>query len=341
MTESPFDVLVLGGGAGGVPAALRAAQLGGRVAIVEQNAFGGMCMNRGCIPFGNAMVASEFMGGVPLGRELGLSCPPIHGDYAALMKRQDELIEFMRQGVESTLRKNRVELFRGRGTLSGKGQVRVGGTTLNYKKLILAAGAEWIPPDFPGAHLEGVVNSDYFLEARTLPARVLLYGESPWLIQIAQFLHRYGSQVLLGTPHKALLHKESKTIGARLTAVLKNEEIGLTTQMVIQGLQKKKSGLHCHLKVKGKDETAVVDRVVTLPRRAALKDLGLEGIGIEAGAGCIAVNERMETAVKGVFAIGDIAAPEERHYSHLAAAPDRNLTLTKFMHRGVAHQYLA
>ncbi len=96
MTQVVYDVIVLGGGAGGVPAAVRAAQLGGKVAVIEYDNLGGLCMNQGCVPFGHMMAASKILGSLSLGREMGLDFPSISKNYSALTKRQNELIAFMR-----------------------------------------------------------------------------------------------------------------------------------------------------------------------------------------------------------------------------------------------------
>ena len=319
MTEKIYDVMVLGGGAGGVPAAIRAAQMGGKVALIEDRLLGGLCMNRGCVPFGHMMVASNILGSLSLGKEMGFGFSGVSKDYAILIKRQDELIDFMRQGVKETLIKNKVESIEGRGKLAGKAKVEVNGKTMAYKSIILATGARWLKPDFPGADLEEVTNSDFLLKAKKVPKRVLLFGRSPWLIEIAQLLKRFDSDVILATQNKSILSDESKAIRTRLTKALKNQGISIITNSDILGLRKKKGGLHCELKVKGKEEAFVVDRVISLKRGAAATGLGLETVGLNDKSDFIPVNERMETAVDGIYALGDLAAPKKRHYSHLAS----------------------
>jgi dihydrolipoamide dehydrogenase len=319
MTEQIYDVIVLGGGAGGAPAATRAAQLGGHVAIVECGNVGGLCMNRGCIPFGHMMAASNILESLSLGKEMGINFKAISRDYAALIKRQDELIEFMRMGVRGTLTKNRVDIIEGEGKFTGKGKIEINGKTLLYKNIILASGARWLRPDFPGANIEEVVNSDYLLNVKKPPKRALLFGRSPWIIEIAQFLHNFGSQVILVTEDKSILPDESKTIRSRLAKVLKNQGITIHNKAKILGLKKKKDGIHCAFKVKDKEETVVIDRVISLLRGANLKGLGLETVGLDKKSDYIKVNDRMETEVDGIYAIGDVAAPEARHYSHLSS----------------------
>ena len=317
--EKDYDIIVLGGGAGGVPAAIRAAQLGGKVAIIESKDFGGQCMNRGCIPFGHMMVASNIAGSLSLGNNMGLTVQGTTIDYPTLRKRQDELIAFMRQGVTSTLKKNKVKIIEGKGEIAGKGKVTVNSTTLSYKNLILATGAQWLKPEFPGSDLEEVVNTDALLTADKLSKRVLLFGPSPWLIEIAQFLKRFGSQAILATPEETILSGESKAIITRLRKVLKNEGIDIKTQAEILALTKKKDGLYVDLHAKDGRETVIVDNVITLERTAALNDLGLKSINLDEGREYIAVNNKMETEIEGVYAIGDLTGPQSQHYSHLAA----------------------
>jgi len=319
MTEEIYDVIVLGGGAGGAPAAIRAAQLGGKVAVVECENFGGQCMNRGCIPFGHMMVASNILGGLSLGKEMGLHFSGISKDYATLIKRQNELIDFMRQGVEGTLKKNRVKIISGRGKIAGKGKVEVNGKSISYKSIILATGAKWLKPEFPGADLEEVVTSDYLLNTEKLPQRVLLFGRSPWLIEIAQFLHRFGSQTTLATKERNILSDESKTISSRLRKALKKEEIDIKTQGEIVAATKKKDGLHVELSSKDGLETVVVDKVITIERGASLKDLGLKRINLDEDSHYLTVNSKMESAIEGVYAIGDLTGPQSKHFSHLAS----------------------
>ncbi len=309
------DVVVIGGGAGGVPAAIRAAQLGARVSLVEARDLGGQCMNRGCIPLGQMMEASGILGGLKLGREMGISAPEVTRDYSALMARQGELIDFMRQGVESTLKKNRIEILRGKGAIAGVGRVIVNGTAVTCKSILLATGASWRPSSFPGADLEDVVNTDSLLGEKRLPARVLLYGRSPWLVEIAQFLHRFGVHAVLATPEKRILHAENKTISTRLARSLKNEGVEVRSGFDLVSAARMRDGVH----VESNAGKMVVDKVLTLERRASVEGLGLEAVGLGGDRGYLPVNERMETGVAGFYAIGDLTGPPERHYSHRAS----------------------
>jgi dihydrolipoamide dehydrogenase len=319
MSQVVYDVIVLGGGAGGVPAAIRAAQLGGKVGLIEREHLGGFCMNRGCVPFGHMMAASRILGGISLGKEMGLSLSVVTKDFKALKRRHNELIAFMRQGVIGMLKKNHVDIIRGDGRLVEKGKIEAGGRLFQAENVILASGSTWLKPDFPGADLKEVITSDALLNGEELPKRVLLFGRSPWLIQIAQFLHRFDSEVILATREKSILSDESKVVRSRLAKVLSEEGVKILTSTEIMGITKKKDGLFCDLSRKDGEHAVVVDRVIALNRGAALSHLGLDRVGLDDSAPFIAVDHRMGTGVGGIYAIGDIAAPETRHYSHLAS----------------------
>jgi dihydrolipoamide dehydrogenase len=318
--DETYDVIVVGGGAGGVAAALRAAQLGCKVAVVEEKHLGGLCMNRGCVPFGHMMVASHFLGDLTLAREMGIACSDVTTDFSALLSRQNELIAFMQQGVKTMLNKRRVSLVMGKGRLSGPGRVQVNGKALEGKSIILASGGRWVKPEFKGNDLADVVNSDYLLTAKTLPGRCLLYGRGPWSIEIAQFLNRYGSRVWLATPQESLLPEESKAIRLRLTRALQVQGISILAGTEILSLKRKTAGMEIVMSTKGKEEVLEVDLLITLRRGAALQGLGLETVGLKETAEFLPVNESMETGVKGLYAIGDLTSPENRQYSHLASS---------------------
>jgi len=316
-----YDLAVIGGGAGGVAAAIKAGQLKGKVLLVESGDLGGLCMNRGCVPFAHFMIASRILGDLDLGRELGIKTERLTKDFKTLLQRQNDLLGFMRQGVAGMLKRNGVETVQGKGCIAGSGAVAVGEKTFTARAIIIAAGGRWAM-ETPGGALPGEVfsTSDLILASGDLPKRALLFGASPWSIEIAQFLRRFGSEASIATPEKSLLSSESKTIGTRLTKVLKREGIAIHTGAVISGAKKIKGGWSCEIN-DSKDKAALdFDALIHPDRIAALAGLGLETVGLDPLARFIEVNERMETSVKGVYAIGDAANPPKRHYSHLASS---------------------
>jgi dihydrolipoamide dehydrogenase len=317
--DENFDVIVVGGGAGGVAAAIRSAQLGAKVAVVEESKLGGFCMNSGCVPFGHMMVASRILGDLALAKEMGIVCSGVSKDAVTLLNRQKELIAFMQQGVKTLFGKRKITLIAGRGKLSGPGRVEASGKTFSAKAVILAAGARWLKPDFPGSDLPEVVDSGHLLSEKELPKQCLVFGGGPWSVEIAQYLNRFGSQVWLVTQDDSVLNNESKAVRSRLAKALQTQGIHTITGAKGLALKKKSSGVEASMTVKDKEQSLQVDLVIAIRRTASVNDLGLETVGLDVKAGFIQVNERMETGVKGLYAIGDLTGPEEKHYSHASS----------------------
>lgn len=318
MEGETLDLVIIGGGAGGVPAAIRAAQLGGRVCIIENRDLGGYCMNRGCIPFGHMMEASEILGSLSLAKEMGIDFFGVTKDYGALANRKNQLTDFMRQGVKSTLRKRGIEVVQGKGKIAGEGMVEVNGKAIPCKTIILATGATWSLSDFPGCGAGDVLSGDDILQRSSLPANVLLYGRSPWIHEIAQFLNRYDVKTIVATPEKRILSEENKTISTRLAKRLRNEGIEIHEGCEVVGVSRKKGMLEVELSGKKIDEKITVEKIVSLERKAALEGLGLENAGLDAEGEYLSVDQRMETSAEGIYAVGDVSGPPARHYSHLA-----------------------
>jgi dihydrolipoamide dehydrogenase len=313
-----YDVVVLGGGAGGVPAAIRSSQLGGRVAIVEAGELGGLCMNRGCIPLGHMMKVAQLVKDFDLGKLTGLDVANIRIDYPALVRRRDDLIGFMRQGLRATLQKKGIEIIRGRGRITGDGAVEVEGRRILYRKLILATGAKWRKSEFAGSDLDEVVNTEQLLTAQAMPKRVLVFGESPWLVEIAQFLARSGSLVTLATPQKHLLPEESKTIRTRLATVIRGDGVEIMTMAAIENAARGKEGFAVKLSAGGVHRELVVDNVVTLERVANLRGMGLGNLGLDEESPYLRVDQKTQTEARDVYAVGDVTAPPQEQFSHRA-----------------------
>jgi dihydrolipoamide dehydrogenase len=212
-----------------------------------------------------------------------------------------------------------VEIIQGSGQITGKEKVEVNGQVISCRNIILAAGGTWRKPDFEGADLEEVINSDELLKEDRIPKKALLYGSSPWLIEIAQFLRRFGCEAILATEDKSILSHESKTIHARLKRALKDEGVEVLTGVHVSSVKKENDGLHVDLDSSKGIQSVVVDRLVTVKRRAAIHGLGLETVELDESREYFEVDRKMQTEVKGIYAIGDLTAPPTMHYSHRAS----------------------
>ncbi len=301
MAES-YDVIVIGAGPGGVAAAVRASQLGAKTALVEAVHWGGFCLNRACVPTKLFAAAVERRRGLAAAARLGLRDVAGEIDPGALFGLKDELVSYFAMGTEGLLKAKKVSLLAGRGRLAGPGRVVVGESPYEAKVVILAVGAAWVRPDFPGADLEAVVHPARLLEEAKIPASALLLGAGPWALEWAQFLSACGCRVTVAARERGLLPGFDPEIGQRLRAAWKNDPLAfLAGCRVIRAARNPEGGLAVALSVKDREETRPFERVIHFERRPALEDLGLESVGLKD----LRVNEQLQTAVPGIFAVGD------------------------------------
>lgn len=309
-----FDLIVIGGGPGGVAAAIRGVQLGAKAAIVEGTHWGGFCLNRACVPTKLFAATLDRSKAVQTAAKMGFSKAEAKVDPAAVFKMKDELVGYFSMGTEGLVKAKGVTPVKGEGRVAGPGRVAVGDKVYQTKSIIVAVGAQWVRPSFPGADLEGVLNSSQFLEEGQVPARTLILGAGPWAIELAQFLGACGSQVVVAARERGILPGFDPEIGQRLRSALKNDPLTILNSCQVVSMAREKDGLAVVLAVKGKEETRRFDRAVYFDRRPALSELGLDTVGLED----LAVDEHLATKASGIWAVGD-AVGKEPFLSHRAS----------------------
>ncbi len=317
---TPFDVAVVGGGPGGVTAAVRASQLGAKVALIEEKNLGGACMNKACIPFAHMMRAASLFSQMADASKLGIKCHKIAHDFKALSGAREELVGFLRAGLESLLKKNKIEVIRGKASILNAQLIGVEGASISAGRLILATGAEWAPPPSLLKGRDKVVSTDDLLKASRLPKSCLILAESPPLITVAQILSQLGAKVTIVTKGKSILPEEDRAIRSRLTKALQRQGLQILTGKSLIALDEKKGGSRAIIGRETAEHSIEVEMVVGGERISALQGLGLEAIGLDEGAWPLKVNDQMETEAAGIYAVGDLVNPPELHYSHLATA---------------------
>ena len=310
-----FDLIVIGGGPGGVAAAIRGVQLGAKVALVEATHWGGFCLNRACVPSKLFSSTVDRTKTIRTAAKMGFSKAEAALDPAAVFKMKDELVGYFSMGTEGLVKAKGVTPIKGKGRLAGPGRVAVGETVYTAKAVIVAVGAQWVRPSFPGADLEGVVNSSQFLEEGKIPARSLVLGAGPWAMELAQFLGVCGSQVVVAARERGLLPGFDQEIGQRLRGALKNDPLTILNSCQVVSIAAGKDGLSAVLSVKGKEETRQFDRVIYFDRQPALSGLGLDTVGLEN----LGVDEHLATKAPGLWAVGD-AVGKQSFLSHRSSA---------------------
>ena len=318
---SKFDWAVVGAGPGGYVAAIRAAQLGQRVAVIEADRPGGVCLNWGCIPSKALLTGAELVENLTTrGKTFGVTASGIELDYGALIDHSRKTADRLCKGVQGLLKKNQIELFSGRGRLEGPGTVAVRGETetiVEADRILLATGStEWTPPgiDVDGAR---VLTSKQALVSKVVPERIVIIGAGAVGIEFAYVYAMYGSRVTVIEMADQMLPGCDPDVAAALAREFRRKRIEVRTGTRFEGVKANGmngtggSGVHVAIASGAGSEELPADQVlVAIGRRPLSADLGLEALGIEIEAnGHVPVNDRYQTAAPSVHAIGDLAGP--------------------------------
>lgn len=316
--DTPFDVAVLGGGPGGYAAALRAAQRGARVALVEAAPLGGTCLNTGCIPTKAMLAASGLRWQSTRAAEFGLSGPPLAANGPAFMARVAKTVGILRKGIESLVQARRVELFAGRGRLAGPSAITVEMADrterIEARSLILATGARPARPGiFPWKDPRIQTNEEATV-ATDLPPSVLIVGGGVIGCELATVYAELGIPTTVVEQLTRLVPAFEADASRSVTRSLARRGVSVLTGKLVAEVTCTEEAITCIL-----DNGPVVQAarvIVAVGRMPNTGDLGLEGAGIRLADGIIPVDAACRTNAPNVYAVGDVA--EKRHYAHLA-----------------------
>ncbi len=307
------DVLVLGGGPGGYVAAIRAAQLGKKVLLVEKADLGGVCLNWGCIPTKALLASAGAYHTLKHAGQYGLSAENISFDYSAVVERSRKVADRLAKGVGLLMKKNKIEVLLGHGRLLDATHVQVdlndGGTeVVQATHIILATGAR--TRDFPGMRIDGnrVIGSKHALALREVPKTLAVIGAGSIGLEFAHHFNEFGSEVTVFEMLPTLLPTADEEIGKELEKAFRKRKVKALTSTRIVNVVPDESGVTITYTRKEATETLRVDTVlVAVGVPANVEDIGLETLGIPLNKGFIAVNETLQTEVPNIYAIGDVA----------------------------------
>lgn len=304
-----YTIAVLGAGPGGYVAALKAAQMGASVALVEKEHLGGTCLNYGCIPSKAILGSAELMHHVQHAADMGIDVPAGAAvNWAKIQSRKDKVLQTLRAGIKGLLAARKVTVYQGRATLAGTGKVAVAkpagaAEEFTADKIILAVGS--VPSRIPGwpTDVNIVCTSDEALHWKTLPKKLLIVGGGVIGCEFACMMQALGVAVTVVEMLPQLLPNLDGQIAQALTKILTARGIKVFTGVKIESLTLGGSGAIAKL---GNGESIDAERVlVATGRRPNTADLGLETISLTTDRGFVRVNDRMETPAKGVYCIGD------------------------------------
>lgn len=315
MSEQKFDLIVIGGGPGGYVAAIRAAQLKMKVALVEANHLGGICLNWGCIPTKALLRSSEINHLLQHADQYGFTIKDYSFDLKKIVERSRGVSKQLSSGVQHLLKKNKVTVFDGYGTLKGKGKVSVtkdkkSVADLMASHIIIATGAR--ARSLPGLEPDGKLVWSYkeAMVPEGMPKSILVVGSGAIGIEFASFYRNMGADVTVVEIMDRVLPVEDAEISAFAQKQFEKQDMVIKTGAKVSKLDKGKNDVTCHVEAGGKIEKIKVDRVImAVGITGNIEDIGLENTNVKTDRGHIVINEWMETGEKGVYAIGDVAGP--------------------------------
>ena len=306
------EIAVLGAGPGGYVAALRAAQLGAKVTVIEEDNLGGVCLNEGCIPTKALLRSAEVFRTMKHAKDYGLRLAgTVEADWPAILKRKKRVVKRLVGGVGVLLRKADVPVINGRGRLVGPSSLEVmtsdGLQRLEAQHVIIATGSRPIQLPLPGMDLPGVIDSTAALGLEELPDRLLIIGGGVIGVEFADIFDAFGVQVTIVEMLDRLIPLMDAELGGALERSFGRRRIKLHLSSRVTRLDAKEGNLQATIATKEGEISLQADRVlVAVGRRPNIEDLGLEAAGVHAEKTGIQVNEQMQTNVPGIYAIGDV-----------------------------------
>ncbi|MBX6378929.1 MAG: FAD-dependent oxidoreductase, partial [Clostridia bacterium] len=308
-----YDVTIIGGGPGGYVAAIRARQLGLRVALVERDRLGGTCLHWGCIPTKTMHRTADLVRSLRRAGEYGIEVEGWRVDYGAVLRRRQQVVDQLAGGVEQLMRANGVDVFRGRGLPTSPRRVLVAGNdgstaTLDTKHLILATGSRSTRPPIPGIDLEGVVDSDGLLGLQELPPSLVVVGGGVVGVEFASILAALGSRVTVLEMLPYILPPVDRELAQRLLVFLRRAGVECHTEARVLAVERAAEGLAVRAETREGERVFTGSVVLVATGRAPeFGGIDLDALGVLHNRGGIRVDETMRTSADGVYAVGDIA----------------------------------
>ncbi|MGJ5134110.1 dihydrolipoyl dehydrogenase [Bradyrhizobium oligotrophicum] len=323
MADTSFDIIIIGSGPGGYVAAIRAAQLGFKTAIIEKSYLGGICLNWGCIPTKALLRSAEIYHYMQHAKDYGLSAEKISYDPKAVVQRSRGVSKRLNDGVGFLMKKNKVQVIWGKAAIDAPGKITVtksdveapkgalGEGTYQAKHIIVATGAR--PRVLPGLEPDKKLVWTYFeaMVPDKMPKSLLVVGSGAIGIEFASFFRTMGSEVTVVEVLPQILPVEDAEIAGLARKQLEKQGLKIMTGAKVTKLDKKSDSVVATIDDgKGKTETVEFDRVISAVGVVGnIENLGLEKLRVKTDRGCIVIDGYGKTNVPGLYAIGDVAGP--------------------------------
>lgn len=321
-----FDIAVLGGGPGGYVAAIRAAQLGKKTVIIDEDNLGGVCLNWGCIPTKALLKNAEILHYVKNSKKFGINITEYDVDFGKTIKRSRDVSQRLSKGIEFLIKKNKITHINGRGVLKSVGEIEVTNgqkkESIKADSIIIATGAR--PRIFSGMEPDGkqVITSKEAMILKEPPKKMVIIGAGAIGAEFAYFYNEYGTQIHLIEMMTNILPVEDLDVSKEVEKSFKKSGIKIYTETKVTKIEKLKTKVKVYAE-KGK-KTQVIDADIILNAVGVtgnIENIGLEILGVKTDRGSITINEFNQTSVPNIYAIGDVSGPP--WLAHVASAQGR------------------
>lgn len=307
MPTTEYDIAIIGGGPGGYVAAIRAAQKGACVCLIEADRVGGTCLNRGCIPTKALYSTALLRERLERASEHGFSLGKISFDYEKAVERKDSVVKQLVGGIEQLLKSHAIDLYKGKASLEGKNSIciRQPGVTghVQAKNIIIATGSVPARPKALSIDGKNILTSNEILAIKELPESLLVIGGGYIGCEFAGIFAALGSRVTVVEALPQILALSDRQIVREIEKSFKEKAVEVHTGIAVDSLEVTSSGVLARFGGKEKVFDKVLVAVGRLPNSSGL---GLEAVGVETANGAITVNDRLQTSVANIYAIGDV-----------------------------------
>lgn len=314
-----YDLMVIGAGPGGYTAALRAAQLGLKTAIVEERDVGGTCLNRGCIPTKTLLHSAQLAQEAREGRKFGVDVQNVTVDFGAVHGRKEQVVQQLRQGVEGLFQQRKVDLLRGTGRIVAPGQVEVSGTMHTAQNILIATGSVPVRPLIPG--LEHALTSDELLERQeSVFSSLVIIGGGVIGMEFASLYSALGCSVTVIEAMDRILPNLDREVCQNLGMILKKQGVQIFPAAKVTAVELGPDGTRTvRFEKKGEESQVTAQAVLcAIGRRPNIQGLFGPDVSVEMDRGRILVDETFQTSVSGIYAVGDVSARIQ--LAHVASA---------------------
>ena len=321
-----YDVAIIGSGPGGYVAAIRAAQLGLSVLVIEREArLGGVCTLRGCIPTKALLHTADLLEETRHGAEVGVATREVRLELAAAMKHKEKVVRQSSNGVAFLMKKNKVDVVNGFGRIASPGRVTVAGAdgaeaSYSARNILIATGST--PRSLPGIEIDHktVLSSDSILEVTEVPKSLLVIGSGAVGVEFASIFNRFGSKTIVVEILPRVVPIEDEEVSRELAASFKRQGIAVYVDTRIERVNRTEGGVEVLARSSGeKTENFKTEKILmAVGRRPLSEGIGLEGAGVATDRGYILVDAMMRTNVPGIYAIGDVVPTPQ--LAHVASA---------------------